>query len=354
MPPTPNMSWRRFVKQTLGIFAGTMFALYAFVLAMNPYGNLPNWVLRDHVMTDDNQRYQYPSVVRSGRYDSLIIGTSTSRLLDPKPFADALGGRFANVAMNAGTAWEQTELTKLFLRHQPKPHALVVGIDWVWCAVNADRERITFRGFPEWMYDDDPWNDLAYMLNARALEISGRRAGAAIGLAKPRLPPDGWEIFTPPERDYDLAKAQTKIYGDGARALPEPKVPPETVTAGERARWQFPALAWLENLIDRGKWQRVLLVLPPVHVTAQPVPGTRKAIEEAECKARIAVIAEKRKIPVVDFRIASDITRRDENYWDPLHYRVAIAERFARGVSTALKTRADDPNGDWRMLKAAR
>ncbi len=348
------MTWNRHLKILLATFIVANAALYLFVLAMNPFGNLPNTVLRSHVMMDDNQRYQYPSVVRSGRYDSVIIGTSTSRLLAPKPFEQLLGGRLANIAMNAGTAWEQTELTRLFLRQTPKPHALVVGLDAPWCSEKADTERITFRGFPEWMYDDDPWNDLAYLLNARALEISGRRAGAALGLAKPRLPPDGWEIFTPPELDYDLAKAQTKIYGNGARALPEPKVPPETVTAGERARWQFPALAWLESLIDRGHWQRVLLVLPPVHVTAQPVPGTRKAIEEAECKARIAVIAEKRKIPVIDFRIASDITRRDENYWDPLHYRVAIAERFARGVSTALKTRADDPNGDWRMLKAAR
>lgn len=354
MPPAPTISWQRHLKLTLGMFAGALLALYAFVLAMNPYGNLPNTLFRSHVMTDDNQRYQYPSIVRSGRYDSLIIGTSTSRLLDPRPFEAALGGRFANVAMNAGTAWEQTELTKLFLRHETKPHALVVGIDWVWCAVNADRERITFRGFPEWMYDDDPWNDLAYMLNVRALEIAGRRAGAALGLARPRLPPDGWEIFTPPERDYDLAKAHAKIYAAGPRSILDPKVPPVTASAGERARWQFPAMAWLASLIDQGKWQRVLLVLPPVHVMAQPVPGSHKALEEAECKARIAAIAAPRDIPVIDFRIASDITRRDENFWDPLHYRVAIAERIARGIGTALKTRTDDPDGDWRVLNAAR
>ena len=351
MPPTPTMNWARHLKLTLGIFAATLLALYLFVLAMNPYGNLPNTVLRHHVMTDDNQRYQYPSIVRSGRYDSIIIGTSTSRLLDPKPFEEALGGRFANVAINAGTAWEQTELTKLFLRHQPKPHALVVGIDWVWCAVNADRERITFRGFPEWMYDDNPWNDLAYMLNVKALEIAGRRAGAALGVAKPRLPPDGWEIFTPPERNYDLAKAQAKIYAAGSRSLIDPRVPPAVASAQERANWRFPALDWLEQLIAAGKWQRVLFVLPPVHVMALPPPGTHEALKEQECKSRISAMAERRNIPVIDFRLASDITSRDENYWDPLHYRVAIAERIARGIGMALKSGVDDPGGDWKMLK---
>ena len=345
------MTWPRHLRLLLGTFAGAIVALVLFVLAMNPYGNLPNTVLRQHVMMDDNQRYQYPQVVRSGRYDSLVIGTSTSRLLDPKPFEAMLGGRFANVAMNAGTAWEQTELTKLFLRHQTKPHALVVGVDWVWCARDADRERITFRGFPAWMYDDNKWNDLAYVLNTRAIEISGRRLGAALGLAKPRLPPDGWEIFTPPEGEYDLAKAQAKIYGAGPRALPVPKVPSDKVSASQHVSRKFPALPWLEALIANGGWRRVVLVFPPVHVMAQPQPGSLEAHDEADCKSRVAAIGARYKAPVIDFRLASDITSRDDNFWDPLHYRVAIAERVARGIAQALATGGDDPAGDWRVLK---
>ncbi len=348
-----SMTWPRHLKLLLGTFVGVNLALYLFVLAMNPYGNLPNTVLRQHLMMDDNQRYQYPSVVRSGRFDSLVIGTSTSRLLDPRPFEAALGGRFANVAMNSGTAWEQTQLTHLFLRHQPKPHALVVGIDWVWCAMDADRERITFRGFPEWMYDDNRWNDLAYMYNTRAVEIAGRRVGAAITGRKPRLPDDGFEIFTPQESAYDLAKVQAGIYGNRPRQLPVAKSPPDIVTPGQRARWRFPALAWLDDLIARGKWQRVVLVFPPVHAMAQHQAGSIRALEEAECKARIAAIGARHKAPVIDFRIHSGITTQDANYWDPLHYRVAIAERVALGVTRAVATGRNDPNGDWRMLGAA-
>jgi hypothetical protein len=344
------MTWSRHLKILLGTFGGVVIGLVAFVLAMNPFGNLPNSVLSQHVMMDDNQRYQYPSVVRSGRYDSLIIGTSTSRLIDPAPFETAFGGRFANVALNSGTAWEQTELVKLFLRHQKKPQALVVGIDWVWCAQNADRERITFRGFPEWMYDDNRWNDLAYILNTRAVEISGRRLAAAVGGVPARLPPNGWEIFTPPEADYDLAKVLLKIYGAGPRQLPTPKEPADVLSAAERAELRFPALAWLESLVRDGGWRRVVLMLPPVHVMAQPRDGTLAALVEAECKTRIARIGAEYRIPVVDFRFRSDITTRDEHYWDPLHYRVAIAKRIASGVVEAVSTGRDAPDGTWRLL----
>lgn len=347
------MTWPRHFKLLLGTFIGVNVALYLFVLAMNPYGNLPNTVLPRHLMMDDNQRYQYPSLVRSGRYDSLVIGTSTSRLLDPRSFEQTLGGRFANVAMNAGTAWEQTQLTRLFLRHQRKPHALVVGIDWVWCAKDADRERITFRGFPEWMYDANPWNDLAYIYNTRAIEIAGRRLGAAITGRSPRLPADGFEIFTPPEATYDLAKAQTKIYGTGPHLVPAPKTPPEIASTTERNGWRFPALAWLDELIAQGNWQRVVLIFPPVHVASQPQPGSLRALEETECKARISAIGARHKAPVIDFRINSGITTNDANYWDPLHYRVAIAQRVTSAVAQALETGRDDPRGDWRMSRPA-
>ena len=346
------MTWSGHLKLLLGTFVGANLALYLFVVAMNPYGNLPNTVLPQHQMMDDNQRYQYPSVVRSGRYDSIVIGTSTARLLDPRAFEAALGGRFANMAMNAGTAWEQTQLARLFLRHQPKPHALVVGLDWVWCAMDADRERITFRGFPEWMFDDNPWNDLAYIYNTRAIEIAGRRLGAAITGRKPRLPPDGWEIFTPPESSWDLAKAQSKIYGEGPRTLPVPRTPPDTVSPQQRAAWRFPALAWLDDLLANGNWQRTVLVFPPVHIQAQPQPGSVAGLAEADCKARVARLGAARRSPVIDFRINSGITSKDANFWDPLHYRVGIAEHVAQGISAALATGGDDLKGDWRVLKS--
>lgn len=347
------MNWTRHLKILLGTFIGVNLALYLFVLAMNPFGNLPNTVFSQHVMTDDNQRFQYPSVVRSGRYDSIIIGTSTSRLLDPRAFEKVLGGRFANVAMNAGTAWEQVELAKLFLRHTASPHGLVVGLDYSWCTEKAGSERITFRGFPAWMYDDDPWNDLSYMYNTRTVEIAGRRLAAAFTGKKARLPPDGFEIFTPPEAVYDLAKVRVKIYGAGPAELPPPDAPAAKLSSEERAAIELPALPWLDGLIARGKWQRVVLMFPPVHLMAQPRPGSMREVLEAECRARVAEIGARHGAPVIDFRFASPITSQDANFWDPLHYRVGIARRIMDGLGAALSGRQGEGSKEWRVLRPA-
>jgi hypothetical protein len=95
-----------------------------------------------------------------------------------------------------------------------------------------------------------------------------------------------------------------------------------------------------------------VLVFMPAHIAAQPIPGSEAAAKESECKARIARLARRHGAsPVIDFRIRSEITSNDANYWDKLHYRLAIADRLVSGIDRALTTRTPDPNGDWRLLE---
>jgi hypothetical protein len=105
---------------------------------MNPFGNLPVRAFGAHVVMDTNDRFQFPAIVRTGNFDSGVFGTSSSKLLDPAWLERAFGGRFANLAFNDGRAWEEYQLALLFLRTVPRPGTLLFGIDWVWCAADAD------------------------------------------------------------------------------------------------------------------------------------------------------------------------------------------------------------------------
>jgi hypothetical protein len=118
---------------------------------------------------------------------------------------------------------------------------------------------------------------------------------------------------------------------------------------------RFPALDWLPSLVSRDtKWAQIVLLLTPIHIAGQPVPGSRAAAVEAECKRRMTEIARAADATLIDFRIWSHITRETNNYWDPLHYRVEIAERITAGIERALKTGVDDPDGDYRVLTVGR
>jgi hypothetical protein len=346
------MSWGGFLRWFLLVFVGTLVSAFAFIALMNPFGNLTPRAFAAHVIMDTNDRYQYPSIVRSREFDSAVFGTSSSRLLDPVWLEGAFGGRFANLGFNDGRAWEQYQLALLFLRTVPRPKTLLFGIDWVWCEAAADVNRLSDRGWPEWIYDEDPWNDWLYVFNWWGLKIAIRQLASRVGLLRPRFPPNGFDVFVPPEAAYDDAKAQRYIWRGRANPI-IPEMPAYAPTDAERAAWRYPALAWLEDVVDKAPAGTSLVFsFMPVHVANQPRPGSREAAREAECKARIADIARRRGAPFADFKIASKITSEDSHYWDPMHHRLPIARRVVEGIAKAVATGQDDPNGDWVMRTA--
>lgn len=341
------LRWDDHLKRTLATFVAVLGALFVFVLGLDPYGNLPSSAFSSHVIRDDNQRFQYPSVVRSGRYDSAVIGTSSSRLLDPRVLDRHLGGRFANLAMNSAMAWEQYRLADLFLRETPAPGTLFVGLDHVWCQADADTNRITPRGFPEWMYDDNRWNDYLYMLNPQAVRIAVQKVGYYLGLDEARLGANGYHEFTPPDSTYDVEMARRRFFWRGP-----PVNPPFVPSSSDRARWRYPALAWLDEIVGRARVPAatVLLAFTPPHASYLPEEGSREAARFVECKRRIGGMAARHGAHLIDFRIASPLTRDDENFWDSFHYRVRVAARIIRDVARAVDTGRDDPAGEWRYL----
>ena len=299
---------------------------------------------------DGNQRFQYPAIARYGPFDSVLIGTSTSGILNPKVLSEILGGRFANLAMDSARAWEQWQIAGLFHDNRSRPDTLLVGLDHVWCDADADQNRVTFRGFPDFLFDNNPWNDWLYVLNSKGLEISGRRLLHALGKAAPKISPDGYKVFLPDEALYDIEKVRKNI---GPARSTTKSIAPFIPTEQQRSAWKFPALAWLEIMVS-GNWRRVIMFFTPVHVSAMPAPGTEALAREQECKRQVTELAHRQGWPLIDFRISSEITSHEENYWDPLHYRVPVGHRIIDGIKKALSIQQDDPAGDWHMLAAAR
>jgi hypothetical protein len=325
--------WRRCAILFLCAFFGVLGAIYSFILLVDPYDIIPFSLPIDRHIVSIGDRFMYPQIVRSKRFDSLVIGTSTSRLLDPQQLNQLFGARFANLAMSDARAWEQHAVLDLFLRAVGPPKVLIVGLDGVWCDQEADRRRITFRGFPDWLYADEPWKGAFHLLNYNTLEVAARVVGYRLGLYPERIRYDGYEVFVPPESQYEPARAHDRIW-QGWKAPTDLSSP---LSVEDRQRLSFPALTWLETGLARLPSDSLkILAFMPVHVAAQPPPGTHSADIEMECKTRIAAIGGKYGATVIDWRIPSAITRNDSNYWDERHYRVPIATRIAEELAAAV------------------
>jgi hypothetical protein len=94
----------------------------------------------------------------------------------------------------------------------------------------------------------------------------------------------------------------------------------------------------------------VVIVFPPAHISAQPVPGSMADALERECKQRFAAIASRHFASAIDFRSFSATNSDDANYWDPLHYRLPIAARVARAIYGIARGTALDNDSFYRVL----
>jgi hypothetical protein len=343
-----TVDWRGFVFRFIGVLVGGVVGICLFILLVDPYDIIPFSLPIDRRIVSISDRFMYPQIVRSRRFDSLIIGTSTSRLLDPELLDRLFHVRFANLAMSSGMAWEQKTMLDLWLRTDGPPKVLLVGLDGVWCSPDADRDRVTPRGFPYWMYDNDPWKGFLYLFNYGTLEIAVRLVGYHLGLYPERIRYDGYEVFVPPESQYDPVRAHNTIW----QGVPPPStVLPPPLTLEERNQLSFPALTWLDEGLGRLPPTTLkILAFMPVNVAAQPMRGTRDAEAEAECKARIVQIARTRDAKVIDWRITSPLTSNDANYWDSLHYRVPIATRIAEDLAASIFNGSQSEDGSYDLL----
>lgn len=346
--PKAAFTWRSFVRSFLAVFVGLLAAAYLLALLADPYDTISFSLPLKRAPMSGAQRHVYRQIAHSGRFDAFIIGTSTSRLLNPRDLNEALGVRFANLAMDNSRAWEGQLMMDYIVRRVGPPKLLVVGLDVVWCLQNADRERTPIRDFPAWLYDDNPWNDLLYHLNGETVRMSVRLIAYHLGLRRERWSLDGYRDFLPPDHTYDAARAREKIW-ERRNSNPVPQLPPVKLSEDERRALVFPGLDWLDQRLAQMTQTRKVLAFMPVHVLAQPVPGTRAAAVEEECKSRIVQIAGRHGAKVIDWRIGSPMTSDDNNYWDKLHYRVPVAQRLARELIEAIR-HGESPDGSYRIL----
>lgn len=338
-------AWRRFLKILAATGLGAGLALYALLLVVDGYDTVWFAPAFDREPVTSNQRFSFPALARKAKFDSAIVGTSTARLLQPRALDPLFDARFVNLAMNDATAWEEAQIFAVFRRHHPNPRVLLLGVDGVWCTAGADFRRLTPRPFPAWMYDGDRWNDLLHLFNLPALEETGRQAAYLMGLRKPKYGKDGYTTFLPPDSNYDLTRARANIYAadGGVPTPPVPVVPPVTLNETAARELNFPMHGLLAEMIGGLPPATLkILAIMPYHIRYQPAPGSRHAAEWAECKRRLwALVGRTPNAHIVDFMIESQITRRDENYWDPFHYTQAVAAILTQAIGDAMRERRD-------------
>lgn len=346
-------SWRRFSTIFLATAATLLAGVMTFVAAMDPWRVFP--LLHTdapHFIPKDSQRYLYPGLVRSNRYDAALIGNSTAMMLDPERLGRLIGDHFMNLAMAAALPWEQMEMTRLLMAADPPPRTILFTMNSIWCNPSAAPAPLDEARLPLFLYRPYPGLHLTRLFNVRTIGLSFRVLRHDLGFAPAEVRADGYLPFLPPDATYDGATARKSIYPRGPVDL-SPVSPPEPVLLETSRSWRFGDVERLGELVARMPHAtRVIFAFMPGHVASMGRPGSVEAAMEQTCKEAIARVAAARETSLIDFHIRSSVTLDDASYWDQLHYREPIARRIEAAIATALRTGQDDPDGFWRLVRA--
>ena len=329
-------SWSTYLKTFIVTVFLSVALVYLFIVLVDPYDNVPFSLPIERAPISTNRRFAYPSLARKKDFDSAIIGTSTARLLKPERLNQLTGDNWVNLAMNSATAYEQMQMLELFLRHHVEPKNIVIGIDDAWCHPANEVQKFTFRPFPPWMYDENPWNDLLYLFNDKALENAVRLVEFLSGKRKAKYDRTGYRDFTEDFGEYDL-----KIVRERFRSLAKKSLDlshddlvvanDEQVTRGRR--FTFASHEFLRAL---SKEHRITIIFMPLN--GSYLAGDKPRYEACK-RGVLQAVSEIPNIRQIDQMTINASTLDIENYWDPLHFRTEVAKGLEAAIAQSSERR---------------
>ena len=292
--------WKRFLRAFAITGAAALALTLALILLVDPLGVSPVAMIEPkpgYAMKD--RRFVAQQLIRSGQFDSFLVGSSTIHSVDPDWAEAAFGGAFANLAIHGATPHELARVLEAIGRNEPHLRTLVLGLDsGRWCSAKASGTYHPKAVFPESLYDADRLDDFAALLNLEMLDTSLDQLAIDLKIAAPETEADGyrnelddakWKPFKPDKDGCKLACDEKAAATGGAEAHPaQPDRP-------------FPALKLLEKALASlpAETKLIVAVMPP-HVSTQPNNANERADHDL-CKRRIAAIATHSHGYAIDF-----------------------------------------------------
>lgn len=342
MPSSTSDSnlWQKFVFYFLGVAGSFIFFIWLFIVLIDPWGMLPlSLPFMNRIPISTNARYSFPALSISKQFNSAIIGTSTSRLLQPTILNGAFHTSFVNLSMNASTPWEQEKMLALFVKHHPNPKVVILNMDAMWCFIDPHYSN---RPFPEWMYEGSPWKGYLKMANQYALQEAFNQFAWLVGLKKQRYGSDG---FTPllPDNFVYMPEKVDKAFKEWVQADNSP--------VNGRVVKQ-PALKRLQHMVDILPTHTIKIIfIPPFSAELYGKKGGWSNVSWSACKANFALIAKQTPNTIaIDFAIPNKITQQRSNFVDPIHYREFIATIIMDGLVKATLHRQELPDQQDKII----
>lgn len=325
------ISYFSFAKVFILCFAAISFVVFITVIAADPF-NFFDLQPASRVITMTpfkshnslNDRYTANSMIKSQKYDSAILGSSVSFIIEAKKFNILGDSNFANLSMRAALPYEQLLVANRFAESVSDIKYMMFFLTDPWCRGDEDPTALRERGgpiqnedFPLWLLDGNSWNNVFHIFHLKAFRYS---------LKKMFFLMKGGRFYSIYDREgssqdsssnYEKPKNEVlkAIYGEKGKRKRD------FVAVGKKKRrrgvnaMKFSRIAMLEDFLSRldGSVKKVLVISPRHYFYYPHRLSVEGAILKA-CKQRIRSIASNvENVAMIDFLAPGNLINNEDN-----------------------------------------
>lgn len=147
------------------VLAGTLCILAcfaAYVIAVDPFFHYHK-PLENLAYPLNNERYQNDGIVKHFDYDAVITGTSLTANFKTSEFDRLFDAHAVKTTYHGGSFKEVNDNLRRAAAANPGLRYVVRCLDIG--NLTQDKDYISYEGIPDYLYDENPFNDARYVLN---------------------------------------------------------------------------------------------------------------------------------------------------------------------------------------------
>lgn len=188
------MTRKRWCLFTAAMLLVSLALIVALVVIVDPFEIYHRAAFYNPPYESETQMYSGAGVAKSYTYDSIIVGSSMTENCRPSVYDAALGGRFVKLSMNAGQSLDHAKMMEIAFRtHDVR--RVVYGMDFFSFSLYYTNQKAPT---PDYLYDDNLFNDVKYWFNKSVLITHIPKALAHAGTPDENMTRDSMYAWEPP------------------------------------------------------------------------------------------------------------------------------------------------------------
>lgn len=159
---------KNWIRMYFGLTFILLFAVLAVVIYVDPafHYHKPN---PKYFYKISNERVQNDGIVKHFDYQGVITGTSMTQNFKTSEANMIFNCEFVKVPFSGATYNEVNNIVETALANNPECRIIIRGLDYGKIVEDKDKQRFDLGVYPTYLYDDNIFNDVNYVLNRNTL-----------------------------------------------------------------------------------------------------------------------------------------------------------------------------------------